>query len=276
MKILTKYQEQLKNIIPDGSFVIVNNPQTAKFKYLKEYYKFLHADFPLKSELPTLKEFTQVLEKDHTPASIPKFKKGESKENWIFIIKNKKPIATINFDLLCLAPEVYAGLIIFIHTKKECRGLGLGELLLNLAEDLIKKELLPAQKIKWNLKHLKYIGLFAEINDLKKMADKNKNYKKYQKDNKKLLNFWHKMKFKKIDFNYNQPSFGAGAVPILSLIYKSSATVKSIPQKTLINFLERFTEFTISNKTAARRDPTLNKMEKELKGRKKIKLTNLK
>ncbi|MFA4942283.1 MAG: hypothetical protein WC564_01435 [Patescibacteria group bacterium] len=259
-QIKTKYSKKIKKINPNWDLAFLSSTNSLNLKYLDGYFKEMQKDFSFKGELPSLKAFKANLNRNY---------KGLDKESWIFVINNRQPIACLNYDLIAINKKLYCGLIIFIDVHRGYREHGLGHLLLRLLSEMIKSEV--------ENRNADLLGYFAEVNDPKKMSPKElkADFKRSGIKTTERLLFWSKLGFKKLDFNYIQPSLGFGSVKYLSLIFKGSGLVKSLESPIIIRYLKEFTAFTISNKREAARDEDLKTMAKELRSKGEIKLIKI-
>ncbi len=237
-----------------------------QFKFLKQYYNTLKKDFNIKGELPSLKFLHKLLKRNFDSAALSSLDaRKKHQEAWLLLTLKNKVIAALNYDLLYIGDNTYAAALVYLSVERRFRHEGLGTELINFFEKLITSSFLPALAKKDKTKKLKFLGTFIEVNDPQKMTKKElkRDYLLTGEKAKERIVFWEKRGFKKLNFNYIQPSLGDSDVKCLSLFFRKNRNNK-ITNKLLINYLTQFTEFCISNKTKAKNDPDLQKMIKEL------------
>lgn len=254
----------------------VSGADSRNFDLVKKYYAQMKKDFGMKGELPRLSAFKAVLAKNKTSKAIPIHGVGRHREAWLFLVKDKEPIACLNYDVLSLRDDKFVAVILYVDVAPEYRSHGLAHILLDLLPTLALEYMANVSQ-RHGISRPEFLGVFAEVNDAEEMSFWQKwNDKRLSGvSTKKRLEFWKKRGFKRLDFDYIQPSIGQGEVGYLSLAFCPHKGRKSLDRRIVANYLLEFCGFTVSNKKNAQKDKTIEKMVNEIYNKKQVALVEL-
>ena len=205
----------------DFSLVEVFLQAKSTVLYLREFYTEIYVDnFPDPDERESLDNLLTYL------------KNAETADNYryhIVLLKDNTNNSIIGGSIFNYFMEPNSGVIEFIAVKNNIQSRGVGTLIYDY---IVKTMSADAQKLRQ--KKLDYI--FCEIDSPEHSKTKIKKY----------LYFWRKLNYRRLDFNYVQPSLSALQEPVTGLWFIVSQQInccKEIQGKVVIKVLSDYMRY---------------------------------